>query len=387
MWHALSMAVTAGPADAAVEVLLPPQVDYLSGCRSVLVVVYGHLSDTMAATPALRSLRAALPGARLDVLALRSARPVLSRCSYVDAVIEWRDFQHKGTSLSRVEKGAVVTALGLRLRRRGYDATLVLHRSNRPMRRLAGLVGSRIRAGVSDGSDGYTHAAAPAASVESSRRENARVLAAVGISDDGGPVELWPSTAEIAAAGRLIAGARRPLVGIHAGADWSCQQWLPDRFAAVASTLQREVGATIILTGSANELALQEEVCSELPVAPIRAVGRTTFGELVEVVRRLDLLICVSSAASSVAGAVGTPSLVLLGPEDGRHTGMEPSAARRVLQPGGIRPGGSWCELGRWGVLSGCESPICRGVGGLSELGASEVSRAALEMLRTPPAG
>ncbi len=227
------------------------------------------------------------------------------------------------------------------------------------MRRLAGLVGSRIRAGVSDGSDGYTHAAAPAASVELSRRENARVLAAVGISDDGGPVELWPSTAEIAAAGRLIAGARRPLVGIHAGADWSCQQWLPDRFAAVASTLQREVGATIILTGSANELALQEEVCSELPVAPIRAVGRTTFGELVEVVRRLDLLICVSSAASSVAGAVGTPSLVLLGPEDGRHTGMEPSAARRVLQPGGIRPG----EAGVSWAGGGCSrGASCRSV-------------------------
>ena len=384
--HTLSMAVTAGPVDTAQELFQPPQEEHLSGCRRVLVVVYGHLSDTMAATPALRSLRAALPGARIEVLALRSARPVLSRLPHVDGVVEWRDFQHKGSSLSRVEKGAVVAALGLRLRRRHYDATLVLHRSSRPMRRLAGVVGSPIRAGVGDGSDGYTHRAPPSTTVESSRQENARVLAALGISDDGGPVELWPSEAESAAARRLLAGTRRPLVGIHPGADWSCQQWLPERFAEVAATLQREAGATIVLTGSVNELPLQEEVAAELPSPPIRAVGRTNFGELVEVVRSLDLLVCVNSAASSVADAVGTPSLVLLGPEDGRHTGMEPTPTRRVLQPGGTRPAGSWCELGRWGVLSGCESPICRGVGGLSELGAAEVSRVALEMLRTLPA-
>lgn len=379
--HTRGMAVTAGPADTVPEALQPPPKEQLSGCRRLLVLVYGHLSDTMAATPALRSLRAALPVARIDVLVLRSARPVLSRSPHVDAVMEWNDFQHKGSPLGRLEKGATVAALGLRLRRRHYDASLVLHRSSRPMRRLAGLIGSPIRAGVSDGSDGYTHAAAPASGVESSRRENARVLAAVGIEEDGGGVDLWTSDEERASVRSLLSGVRRPLVGLHAGADWSCQQWLPERFAEVAATLQREAGATIVLTGSASEVPLQEEIAAELPAAPLRAAGRTSFGELVEVIRSLDLLVCVNSAASSVADAVGTPSVVLLGPEDGRHSGMESSPSRRILQPGGSRPPGSWCELGRWGVLSSCESPICRGVGGLAEMGASEVSTAALQML------
>jgi ADP-heptose:LPS heptosyltransferase len=380
------MAVTAGSGSPAPETFQTPQTELLPRSRRVLVVVYGHLSDTMAATPALRSLRAALPASRIDVLVLHSARPVLSRSPHVDSLIEWSDFQHKGTSRGRLEKGALLTTLGTRLRLHRYDATLVLHNGNRAMRLLAQVVGSPVRAGISDGGDSFTHPVPSPLEAESARQENARVLAALGIEEDGGPVELWTSVDEREAAEALVGPGRGPLVGIHAGADWSCQQWLPERFAEVASTLQRQAGARIVLTGSRSEASLEDQVARGMAEPPIRAAGRTTFGELVEVIRRLDLLVCVSSAASSIAAATGTPSVVLLGPEDGRYTGMLPERRRRVLQPGGRQPGGSWCELGRWGVLSGCESPICRGVGGLDALGAAEVSAAALEMLAARPA-
>jgi ADP-heptose:LPS heptosyltransferase len=248
------------------------------------------------------------------------------------------------------------------------------------------VVGSPARAGLSTGADGYTHPSPPAQAAESAREENARILAAFGVQDDGGPVELWTLAEDRLAARRLIGGGEGPLVGIHAGADWSCQQWLPERFAEVASTLQREAHARIVLTGSASESWLEEEIAGGMTRPPIRAVGRTSFGELVEVIRGLDLLICVSSAASSVAAVTGTPSVVLLGPEDGRFTGMAPSPRRTVLQPGGARLAGSWCELGRWGVLSGCDSPACRGVGGLAELEPGAVISAALELLGSPVA-
>jgi len=380
------MAVTAESRSTAAERFHPPHSEHLRQCRRLLVVVYGHLSDTMAATPALRSLRAALPDARIEVLALTCAHPILDRCPYVDGVVEWNDFRRKGASAARVEKAAVITALAARLRRRRYDATLVLHNGTGAMRRLARMVGSPVRAGLSTGADGYTHPSPPAQAAESAREENARILAAFGVQDDGGPVELWTLAKDRLAARRLIGGGEGPLVGIHAGADWSCQQWLPERFAEVASTLQAEAGARILLTGSASESWLEEEIAGGTTHPPIRAVGRTSFGELVEVVRGLDLLICVSSAASSVAAVTGTPSVVLLGPEDGRFTGMAPSPRRTVLQPGGARLAGSWCELGRWGVLSGCDSPACRGVGGLAELEPGAVISAALELLGSPVA-
>lgn len=346
----------------------------------VLVTVYGHIADTMAAIPALRSLRSAWPRAHIEVLVLRSAAPVLRHCPYVNGLIEWTDFRYKGSRVGRLEKAASVATLAARLRGR-YDTVLVLHNSAAPMRLLSRLIGADTRAGVSRGGDGYTHAAAPDEQVGSSRDENARVLAALGVADDGKPVELWPGPEASSEVTRLLGGAGRPLVGIHAGSDWSCQQWLPERFAAVAKRVQQERCATIVITGSASELELQDEIARGLSDSQVLLAGRTTFDAFVEVIRRLDLLISVNSAAAAVASALGTPNLVLLGPEDGRHTGTSSGGLRRVLQPGGIQAPGSWCELGRWGVLSGCESPMCRGVGGLDQLEPGLVAAEALAML------
>lgn len=355
-----------------------PLVDL--GSARVLVAVYGHIADTMAAIPALRALRGAWPRAHIDVLVLRSAAPVLRRCPYIDGVVEWSDFRYKGSRISRVEKAAAVAGLAARLRGR-YGAVVVLHNSAPPMRLLSRLVGAEVRAGVSRGGDGYTHAAPPSDGIASSRGENARVLAALGIADDGKPVELWPAPQAESDAERLVGTADRPLVGIHPGSDWSCQQWLPERFAAVATRLQEEGAATIAITGSSSELALQAEIAAGMPAQALLLAGRTSFDTFVEVVRRVDLLVSVNSAAAAIADAVRTPNLVLLGPEDGRHTGTSSGGLRRVLQPGGSLAPGSWCELGRWGVLSGCESPMCRGVGGLDQLEPGVVAAEALAML------
>ena len=347
----------------------------------VLVLAYGHISDTMAALPALRSLRHAWANARIDVLVVAAAAPLLRRCPYVDELITWSDFRHKGTRIARVEKAATVSALGARLRLRRYTVTVVLHHSTGAMRMLSNLIGSPVRAGIFGPGGSYTHPADPPEGIESARQENARVLAALGISADGGPVELWTSAAAVDAAAELLAETSRPMVGIHPGSDWSCQQWLPARFAAVGDQVHRDTGAAIVLSGSASEVQLQNEITLEMTTPALRLASRTSFEELVEVIRSLDLLISVNSAAASIADAVGTPSLILLGPEDGRHTGVAAGARRRVLQPGGRLAPGSWCELSRWGVLSGCESPMCRGVAGLDQLTADRVAGEAIEML------
>ncbi len=356
----------------------------LAGCRRVLIIAYGHLGDSMAATPALRSLREALPGSRIDVLGLRCAEPILGRSPHVDRLLQWGDFRRKGQPLARVEKAALVAALAARLRPARYDATVVLHNGVRAMHLLADAVGSPIRAGLAYGSETFRERIPLPTEPEFARRENARVLAALGVPEDGGPVELPTTADDVAAAETLIGSGSGPLVGIHPGSDWSCQQWLPERFAEVATALQDHASARIVLTGSSNELALQAEVVRAMPRPPISAAGRTSFGALVEVIRRLDLLVCVSSAAASVADAVGTPSVVLFGPEDARYTGMVEGPIRRILQPGGSRTAGSWCELGRWGVLSGCESPACRGVLGLDRLSTAEVTAVCLEVLGAP---
>jgi ADP-heptose:LPS heptosyltransferase len=337
----------------------------------------------MAAIPALRTLRAAQPSATIEVLALESTRPVLGPCPYIDRLITWRDFQHKGDRAARVEKLARITSLGLQLKRNRYDATLVFHRSSSAMRKLASVVGSPMRVGVSSGGDHYTHPMPPGPDVESSSRENVRVVAALGALEDGGGLELWTEPTDSAWAAQFLAGERHPLIGIHPGSDWSCQQWLPSRFAEVARSLQASEAAGIVITGSRGEMELADAIEREMGQPPLNACGQTSFARFVEVVRRLDLLICVNSAAAAVARAVGTPAVVLLGLEDARYTGVSDSRVLRVIQPSGPAHGGSWCEFGRWGVLSGCNSPMCRGLGGLAAVEPPAVVEAAVELLST----
>src|SRR5207245_8846093 len=99
----------------------------------VLVIAYGHLADTMASIPALRSLRAAYPSASIHVLALESAAPILGPCPYIDELITWRDFQHKGQRVARIEKAGGLAELAWRRKQSRYDAALVFHRSHRAM--------------------------------------------------------------------------------------------------------------------------------------------------------------------------------------------------------------------------------------------------------------
>ena len=82
--------------------------------------------------------------------------------------------------------------------------------------------------------------------------------------------------------------------------------------------------------------------------------------------------------------AVGTPAVVLLGYEDARHTGLATTARQILIQPDVARRAGGWCEFGRWGVLSGCDSPMCRGLGGLGVLAPGTVTEAAVRLLQQP---
>ncbi len=354
--------------------------------QRIMVIVYGHIADTIAAIPGLRTLRHAYPAARLDVLTLEPSAAILAGCPYVDELVVWQDLRFKGSSLARLEKLGAMTSLAVRLRRRSYDAVIVFHRSFGFLRRLASASGARVIAGLDYGGDSYTHRTPRPELPESSREENRRVLAALGLVEDGGPMELWTNAAEWATAEDLTVGdPSRPLIGLHPGSDWSCQQWLPGAFSALGRRLQVSLGARLVITGSASEQGLQEEIADGLFEPPIRAAGGTTLGELVALTRRLDMMICVNSSAAAIARAVGTPAVVLLGPEDSRFTGLQATDRMRVIQaPTAVNAGG-WCEFGRWGRLSSCESPMCRGLGGLAEVQPDRVYLTAMNLLGSTP--
>jgi lipopolysaccharide heptosyltransferase II len=114
-------------------------------------------------------------------------------------------------------------------------------------------------------------------------------------------------------------GVRRgaPRIAIGAGASYgSAKCWPPSRFAEVASRLQSEVDADVILFGTAAETSVSTAISAEMRRPPIDLTGKTAIADLPALLSQCHLFIGNDSGAMHVAAAVGLPVVVVFGPTD-----------------------------------------------------------------------
>jgi heptosyltransferase-2 len=352
--------------------------------RHILVMTYGHVADVLAAGPSLKALRETYPQATINVLAVEYVRDLLEACPYVDNVVILPDFKYKGTPWFRAEQTLGLVRAAPRLLWR-YDMVLVLHARSNFLARLAFLTAAPVRAGYQDGGPVwlFTHHAQPYNNIIPFRDENRRVLQAINVPVRDSRMEIWTSPHDDAAVAAMLeeagVSADDTLVGLHPGTHWSCQQWYPERWAQVGNGLRTRYGAKIIITGTADEAPLAEEIAAGMGERPIVLTGRTTVPQFASLIRRLQLLVCVNSAASQIALATRTPMLNLIGYENPTWTAAARGEAMTVIQ--GFKPGEartSWCPWGVWGKLSECHrEAACLGRGGLQTIGPEAVFAAA----------
>jgi ADP-heptose:LPS heptosyltransferase len=362
--------------------------------RRILVTAYGHIADVLPSGPALRALREAYPQARITVLSVGYVQEMLAACPYVDEVIIFQDFKHKGSRWGKLEQVLKLAQLAPRLYRR-FDLALVLHARSRFLSRLVWLSGAKMRAGFLDVASPrmLTHPARALDGLTSFREENRRVLEAIGISSMRDGLELWPAPADEEAVNALLADAGVAsadlLVGLHPGSHWTCQQWSPKEWARVADELVARYGARLVITGTGDECSLAEAIIAQMTrqeVRPIDATGRTSILQFAALVKRLNLLICVNSAASQVGLAMGTPTLNLVGYENPVWTAPLKTEPMTIIR--GCDDSNAveyWCPYHVWGRLSECHRAECIGIGGLSLITPAMVLRQVEQQLKSSP--
>lgn len=162
---------------------------------------------------------------------------------------------------------------------------------------------------------------------------------------------LAPPPDAIARAEALLAGASRPIVGVHASGGRESKQWHLDRFAAVARRLAAERGATIVLTGSPADRPMVDEVRAAMGATRvIDAAGELDLPALAALLGRFDVFVTADTGPMHLAAAMGTPVVALFGPSHVERYG--PLAARqkilRVNLPcspcGRVRLPPDWCR-------------------------------------------
>jgi len=121
----------------------------------------------------------------------------------------------------------------------------------------------------------------------------------------------------------LKSGARRGRlrIAIGAGASYgSAKCWPPSRFAEMASRLQSQSDADVILFGTSAEAAVSSAISAGMRRPPIDLTGRTAIADLPALLSQCHLFIGNDSGAMHVAAAVGLPIVAVFGPTDPEGT-------------------------------------------------------------------
>ncbi|MCC6626688.1 MAG: glycosyltransferase family 9 protein [Chloroflexi bacterium] len=307
----------------------------------VLVVKLADIGDALGIEPALASLRAGFPGARLDALVTPGAHQALATCPHLSEIIEFDKhlFDRPIGLLSPARLWAAAGFL-MGLRRRRYDLLVICHHlSSRwgaaKFAVVARLTGAPYVAGLDNGRGGFlTHAAADLGFGD--RPEWCYwldIVRPLGIPVlDRPPVFAVPPASQ-AAADALLADlpcGEGPLVALHltVGGYAPVKQWPVDRFAAVARRLIDDESATVLLVGGADAIAPAAALAAIIGSGAVDLTGQTSLAILAGVLRRCALVIGNDSGVVHLASAVGARSLAIFGPTNA--AAWAPAGARIV---------------------------------------------------------
>jgi ADP-heptose:LPS heptosyltransferase len=214
------------------------------------------------------------------------------------------------------------------LRARAFDGAIIFtsyHQSSLPAAYLCYLAGIPLRLAASVDGPGsllttrHKHPARPMHEVE----RGLDLVGAVGLATDETDLVLAvppdaraEAAALLAARGSPPAAERaRPLIVVHPGCSMPARTYPRDLYVAVINLLAARLGATIALTGAADECELVAWIYDRLdPAARCQAhplAGVLSFAGLCALIAASDLTITNNTGPMHIAAAVKTPVVAL----------------------------------------------------------------------------
>lgn len=285
--------------------------------RSILIIRPSAMGDVARTVPALVSLRAAYPAARIDWLVDAGCVPIIEHHPALSAAIPFPKARIKA-ALTRARTGPLRELLHA-LRAAEYDAVFDLQGLARSAA-IACATGASRRFGRADARElaplAYTTRVGGGPSQHTVDQMLEIVCAAPGVS----PVHdlrLYTSRAAREWAASLAFDASRTVV-LAPTSRWPAKQWPADRFAEVARTLASQ-GHPVTVIGAPGEEAqcapLRELAASWQGLAPIiDMVAALPVDRMMALIEQSALIIANDSAPLHIAVGFGRPLIALFGP-------------------------------------------------------------------------
>jgi ADP-heptose:LPS heptosyltransferase len=265
----------------------------------------------LCAVPALRSIRLALPGARITLIGLPWAHLFAERFSmYVDDFVAFPGFPGLPESSATPE---AFKSFVEDLRERELDLLVQMHGNGSITNTVVAMLGAKRICGFYP-SDRPCPDAERFLCYPHDRHEIHRHLSLaefLGAPAAGSELEFPVAEQDELEADTLV---QRYGIGeficIHAGAKANVRRWPVENFSTVADCLSA-YGFHIVLTGSDEERGSNREVAGKMEYWPIDLTGLTTLGGLAALLRRCRLLVCNDTGVSHLAAALQVPSVVV----------------------------------------------------------------------------
>jgi heptosyltransferase-2/heptosyltransferase-3 len=311
-----------------------------------LLIRPDHLGDLLFVTPALHALRTALPAAHITLLAGTWGLPAVQNNPDLDHVktCAFPGFERrpKAGMLAPYHR---LTEQARALREGSFDAAVILRFDHWWGAWLAAAAGIPRRIGYDwPETRPFLTEALPYRPDRHEVEQNSTLLRT--LAEPSAPWELGPTRFAITEADRAWAAgwlqghavrADAPLVAIHAGAGAAVKQWPASGWAQVANAMAESHGAQILLTGSAGESALAQDIAGRLDRPALNAAGETDLGQLAALLERCALALGSDSGPLHLAVAVGAPTIHLYGPVAAARFGPWGDPARHIVLETGWR--------------------------------------------------
>jgi ADP-heptose:LPS heptosyltransferase len=326
---------------------------------NIVVVVSGGLTETLQAAPLIAGLATA------------GDEPVLVACPPSAAGVA-RDLAGAAevVPVAGLAAGAAFPRLGrlwFELRRRRLDVAVVCSESAAVRATVyAAAVPRRLgsRGGVSDVLLSDRVPSEPDQNRGLAWRELCRRLA--GGAAAGAKAQFSPGPAATTVAEQLllsngVENGSRLLVAIAPGngfSDTSVVPWSPERYAHLANRLASRHGAGVILVGDERDRETAEAMRLDLAADTLDFCGELNLATTAAVIARCDLLVAADTPLLHLAAAVGTASVGLFGPTNGRSRAPSGSEHRVVQAIPAGSPDASLERIRVDDVLAGIESAL-----------------------------
>lgn len=285
--------------------------------RNILVLDLGQLGDVVLSLPALAAIRRNFLQARITVAVGSAAALAVEMSGSADRTlaidrVKLRD----GPKLRSL---ALLARLVGDVRRARYDLVIDLH-SLSESNWLAWLSGARERVFAPRGGRSLDFLATLRTPWEDRDKHQVDryldVLVPLGIAGAPRIPALRTRPADDEAVQRMFeergVAANAMLVGLFPGASQPHRRWPLERFADLASRLEQNDGARIVVFLGPEEAGVAGRVRAAFSPSAL-IFDRLTLSQLASAAANLKLLVSNDSGPMHLAAAVGTPVLLLLG--------------------------------------------------------------------------